>query len=694
MLDQSKATQYDVEECSIRRIRLIYSVYLCMDQSYMDGIERRSAQRLKVSWGQVWQGDQVSDKVVDISANGIGLVNHELVSRQNSEISAIQLGSTKIGLPARIVRSSNQFRGARFVGTNEIAHSELNKALFVLQQRKMSWVNKFNPQATPHLQYNDSYDIKKILSSLCENSPFIFGYNHVGHHAATMQFTHRRDGFLHGIPSGDWQDISRFVVSGVTSAFLFSTNYKQEDDLVSLKVPSTMVATGRGSSRATVPEDCNVYLEFTLDRTPGSYRAKINQVSIKGCRIENSGFSHLLAPEDTLRSATVVLPSGDRLECQAVVRCAQFETHASYGIHITSFEDEKYSHKWGDFVFTFTDPRVDIVRRDNLLVGWRVLQDCGYLKKWAKNDAQACEDEYKALWENTTDSYSRTLVLSNQEKPVGTFAMSKLYPTMWMGHHFGIVKSRDRSRKEGTRITSQLLKAVFNSVEGLPAIKYWVIHFSLRSGWGMLSSSEFHKLTAFKEQNILSEYNTYLCDAQVLSTTTKNLPLLRLSVAKPDESQKVGAFLSQKLHKVEVAAYEYSPDKISLKDFESTTITDGYPRHRRIILAESEMGSACAILDIGPPGLNAFGAQNTCRIFSLSENPSVSVSIRSSLLTKASKMALSLGCRSFVYIDQQEDHKFERLGMNFACRSGSWVFQIPEMSPVNGFFEALFAKLS
>jgi hypothetical protein len=342
-------------------------------------------------------------------------------------------------------------------------------------------------------------------------------------------------------------------------------------------------------------------------------------VSEKGLSIPFRTGHDLLFPGERLDDVRIDLPTGP-VHARAIVRGIaprRFDGGAFVcGVELTEFETPMDRERWRQHVFALAHPRTTDLDAGFASLAWEVLDSSDYLGLWTRpEDRERLEREFMSSWNSPNLVPGHLIVLREEERRVGTFATSRVYPKTWLLHSLGVEKKERRKRRYFLDVARELYAAMLTLLKG-EAAPYFVLFVEREKRWTDLLYRGFVESLPPGAVSLYDEYELFKVATGTPAAARPELPRgWRIEAAAPGELRAVAGRLRDLLTPLEIDAYDYGDETIGLRSFAQEAPT----RFRREVFVahDGRESRAALIAECGSDGVNVFGLLNSCRVFSL-----------------------------------------------------------------------------
>jgi hypothetical protein len=446
-----------------------------------------------------------------------------------------------------------------------------------------------------------------------------------------------------------------FLLPASGAALLFeATVRRRENGSALLSFPEELLQGGfRGSGRLRPTNGDGVVTSFLHRRGDGRRTARrAFDLSEDGLSFPFRAGEDILFPGDRLDDLRLELPTGT-VAAQAVVR--GIATRADdggplCGIELVAFERAVDRERWRQYVFSRTYPRTldDDPRIARL--AWDVLDSSEYLALWTRPDErERLEREFLSRWSAPARVPGRLIVLREEQRTVGTFATSRMYPKTWLLHSLGVDREERRKRRYFLDAARELYTAMLALLKG-EAAPYFVLFVQKEKRWTELLYGQFVEALPMGAPSVYDEYALFKCPSGCSAPADPPGPKARR--VEPADSEAMAAVsegLGRLLTPLERDAYAYGGEEGT--GLRAPAGGSDSPVQREVFVARDDRGLRAALVaESGSAGVNVFGLLDNCRIFSFSafEDPDEEKAVAEALLTAASRFFAARGVDQFI----------------------------------------------
>lgn len=440
-----------------------------------------------------------------------------------------------------------------------------------------------------------------------------------------------------------------FLLPASGAALLFeATVLHRQNGAARLTLPEEMLQGGfRDSLRWPTGNRDSVDVSFSLPRGDGRRVTRRSQdISERGLSVPFRFGSDLLFPGERLGDLQVDLPGGP-VRARAIVRGIAprgLQNDIVCGIELTEFETPGDRERWHQHVFSLAHPRTTDLEAGLAALAWEVLDSSDYLGLWTRpEDRERLEREFLSSWDSPSEVPGHLIVLLDEERKVGTFATSRVYPKTWLLHSLGVDQKERRKRRYFLDVARELYAAMLALLKS-EAAPYFVLFVEREKRWTDLLYGGFVEGLPPESTSLYDEYELYKCAPGPRTAHRPELPTgWRIEPADRPALQAVARKLGDMLTPLELDAYAYDVEDIGLRSFAQEAPT----RFRREVLVahDGREMRAALIAECGSDGVNVFGLLNGCRPFSFAhfDDPEEEKAVARGLLGAAGEFYRSQG---------------------------------------------------
>jgi hypothetical protein len=439
---------------------------------------------------------------------------------------------------------------------------------------------------------------------------------------------------------------------------------------------------GRSSPRSRLrPYEATVVLE---PHAPEPIARPIVEVGAGGFSFELHPGGRTPVPEGAAAEVAVAWSDGEILAMATIRRIGSNEEGRTVcAVEIVAFGTPADEERWHRFVLRVAHPSVSVDGCSRIEASWSLLESSDYVSRWALGDRQRLSAAYRRAWSTEVDG--RILVAAAGDRPAGTAAASRIYPTTWLLHHLAFAREARsleslRSFLAGTRALSC---ACAYAIRHLTPAKHFMVLAEDGTRWNHLLYHAFREV-AGPRRSLLSTLAVH----EHRLEPAPSAPEIAVHRATPPEARAIARRLVELLPALEVDALAYAPSDIALEGMGSRT--------RTLLVAGREADpSAVAIVETGPEGANLFGLYDTSRIINLSARP-IPDRVSRSLLTAAVDHHRAHGSRKLVHLEDGVDHDaaLAATGFQFVARGIRWIGDRDVLSRWSSYIDSILQTSS
>ena len=439
-----------------------------------------------------------------------------------------------------------------------------------------------------------------------------------------------------------------FLLPASGAALLFeATVLHRQNGSAGLSLPEEMLQGGfRDSVRLPTWNRDSVDVSFSFPRSDGRrVQRRSLDVSERGLSVPFRSGRDILFPGERLDDLRVDLPTGP-VRALGIVRAIAprgLGDDTVCGIELTDFETRGDRERWLRHVFSLAHPRTDDLDAGLASLAWEVLDSSDYLGLWTRPEDRArLEREFLSSWDSPHQIPGHLIVLREEERKVGTFATSRVYPKTWLLHSLGVDQQERRKRRFFLDVARELYAAMLTLLKG-EAAPYFVLFVEKGKRWTDLLYYGFVESLPPESSSLYDEYDLYKCIPGAAAPRPELPRGWRVGAADTRELRAVAAKLRETLTPLELDAYAYGEEVLDLPSFAREAPT----RFRREVFVahDGREPRAALIAECGSDGVNVFGLLNVCRSFSFApfDDPEEERAVARGLLAAAGEFYRSRG---------------------------------------------------
>ncbi len=626
--------------------------------------DRRSSYRLPLSDGvaTIDLPGAPGLPLADLSADGGRLVlPHEAAPRGERLPGVLRLSEgLSAGVDLEIVRRlpdspHGATYGARFTGLSHEASHDLSRFMIAGHTRRQRRLSRLSAEPVPLLRLRRPAHIHGLLRLHGVHRGQTMGvYRGDEPLAAPVQVSgleargNRVSVSCGASPHLEEGEAYSFLLPASGAALLFeATVLHRYNGSAGLSLPEEMLQGGfRDSVRLPTWNRNSVGVSFSFPRGDGRrVERRSLDVSERGLAVPFRSGSDILFPGERLDDLQVDLPTGP-VRALGIVRTIAprgFGDDAVCGIELTEFETRGDRERWLRYVFSLAHPRTDDLDAGLASLAWEVLDSSDYLGLWTRpEDRERLEREFLSSWDSPPQVPGHLIVLREEERKVGTFATSRVYPKTWLLHSLGVDQQERRKRRYFLDVARELYAAMLTLLKGETA-PYFVLFVEKGKRWTDLLYGGFVESLPPGSTSLYDEYELYKCLPGAAAQRPGPPSGWRIGPAASPELRAVAAKLRETLTPLELDAYAYGEEVLDLPSFAREAPT----RFRREVLVarEGREPRAALIAECGSDGVNIFGLLNVCRLFSFApfDDPEEEKAVVRGLLAAAGEFYRSRG---------------------------------------------------
>ena len=477
-----------------------------------------------------------------------------------------------------------------------------------------------------------------------------------------------------------------FSFSGHNSINIFNSFILQsKNGKIHITIPLSIHQTGfRQSERISVGSG-KMLLHFHHPRLPGVKLTKsVIDISGFGLSFPFDPKNDLLFPGEKIEKILLELPKFN-IQANAIIRSIRTSKGlTSCGIEILGFPNRKHAEHWGEFVFHYSHPRLQLGQKRMVEDAWLSLSSSGYLDYINPKLYDYLKNKFIVSWQTqaVNTHLSRFFVYYDKtKKPIGTMAVNILYPGTWLVHNMGIDKEKRKGKKNQKNIIARdIYKGIIFLLNHLNKTDYFVLYVESNKPWTINLYAEFLKNYANHDDFIYDRYHVFKCTS--LKETSKMLKCQKVNgievVEQTSELLEIlQNYLKKELPKIEFEAFCYGESLITFKKFSKECDLYNYERHRIIYFAlQNNIPKAALVVESGPDGMNLYSLFNRCWFFFLEPDAAEDKYIIVQLINQALLFYNKISQKEFMLLintDKNRKSMFEKLGFDYKLDVMRWL---------------------
>ena len=660
--------------------------------------EQRNALRLVLNPGEASfdTGSLGGVELYDVSVSGVGLVLPRDFDQHHRELGGVlRLGDREARVrlePTRTAMNSDFVRvGARFLDPTHETMKDLGDFLiqgFVKRDRSLAHLDRSH---TRTLRFRKAQLITELLRdrlirrhlplSVFRGSELLPGRllaNEFHKVSETLQIAVTTISGPHGLSDGE---VYTFVTPDTMSVTRFTSRIRCiSENTALIECPSELEQCGfREYVRKPLSNGEELLVRAAHPRVRGALlHRRASDVSAAGFLFSVTRETGLILPGDAMRNVTLQLPYGKVLvdaQVRHVAPSPDDEDGVDCGIEITAFQTDADRERWERFVLEKTHARVSYNEPGLEKAAWDVLVSSGYLDLWTvQEDRDRLANGYHDSWRAASPNVGRLLVLSENPKNIGTFAISRLYPRTWLVHSFGVDKNEMGKIRHFVEIARDLYSALIYSLQTAPDARYFACYFERDQRWGDVLYGDFVAACSDGDASLYDDFRLFKWHYN--SSGIKLVPedsCIEVKSATASDLSVLSAHLQGALTPLEYDAFSYSADEIDLSRFEEMCAQQGCTRRRDVFMARENGNVAAALIaESGSEGESIFGLLDRCWIVWW---PSCTLreSTKSHLLAAAVRHYSLLEKREAIFLDTDDVAFSDTVGFHFVSDGRRWL---------------------
>jgi hypothetical protein len=469
-----------------------------------------------------------------------------------------------------------------------------------------------------------------------------------------------------------------FLLAGGESVFFFESIAVKAFNAKRLLIsrPVELRQAGfRVSPRPRLADDAELPITFAAPHKRAQVARRLIDVGARGLSFEGGFDDDLILPGSRIQ-ARVELAEGE-VEVTAVVRRVfRSESSSECGVEFVEFADQTSRRLWHEFVVRQSNPRLELNGARTAGKAWHILTASEYTKLWtSRRHRPHLARSFADAWFKTSDRFGQVMVANDDVRSIGTAAANLLYPKTWLIHHLGVDRSERtiRQRMEFRTLTRQLYFASMYLIHHVFATKYFVLYVEENKAWNQRMYRGFIDQYSAHSDSLYDPLQVFKVETERASSPAPEG--LSYDVVEGD-ARGLGLLaehLRTKLPALEVDAFDYSADALSLRKFEGECAAEGYERKRRFLFAmKNGKPIAGLIAELGSEGINLFGLLNSCRFFDLGE---ADPEAKRALLARATHLYREAGKKTFIFFDDTTaiDESLASIGFQHVSPGVRWL---------------------
>lgn len=432
-----------------------------------------------------------------------------------------------------------------------------------------------------------------------------------------------------------------------------------------LEIPSEMRQAGfRDSVRIRLAPEAEAaqhpYVSFRAAAAPGeTIRRPLEDVAGRGFSFRVDMDREILVPGMRLPDIRIRLADRDIRASGLVRNVTTRPGTPSFvcGVEISLFGSTRDADSWYDFVFQSGHPHIKKEQPDACGIAWNLLKTSDYVRLWTpRRERPRLARRFGEAWGGMSRRFGHLLTLRDDIRPIGTVAASLLYPRTWMLHHFGVDKEErtPKQRREFLAYTRELYSAIMYMIQHFASAEHFVIYVERSKRWNELMYGYFVNRYSMQDDFVYSDLEVHECLPAHVDYSAP-APKCRVVGQYPHLMADFCDHLRARVTPLEMRAFGYGPDEMTLEGFSRTCREHGYERSRFVFFAvdAADRPVAAMVTESGGEGVNIFGLMNSVRLVDLAPEHEDLEDARNALLLRAIDHFRALDKRNFLlYADE------------------------------------------